>query len=211
MVRVAIDDFISITTIRANWSGRVFCEGSSRWNFITPRAAGDVRQLVADRWLEFLAPSYIAGRPSSWRLDSLDAIDAWPGELAPLVLDVRLNADPPGEGPGLPPQVSSLISWRTGDIGRANRGRTYLGQYTVESCEDTNVVSPAIDAMSDFCLAMMDHFTGTVTVGEPQFVIVSHQEDNEPIVPGAYSPVTDFVLWDRWATVRLRNGFPFST
>lgn len=211
MVRVAIDDFITITTIRASWSERLFCEGSSRWNFLTPRAAGDVRELVADRWLEFLAPSFIAGRSTSWRLDTLQAIDLWPGDQAALVLDVRLDADPPGDGPGLPAQISPLISWRTGEIGRANRGRTYLGQYTVESVESSNVVSPAIDAAHDFGQAMEDHFMGTVTVGEPQFIIVSHQEDGVPIVPGAYSPVTDWILWDRWATVRLRNGFTFSS
>lgn len=211
MVRVAIDDFITITTIRAVWSERSFCEGSSRWRFITPRAAGDVRALVADRWLTFLAPWFIAGRSTDWRLDTLHAVDMWPGEQAELVLDVRLDADPPGDGPGTPPQISPIISWRTGESGRANRGRTYMGQYTTESIESSNVVSPADVACTRFAEEMLLHFTGTVSVGEPQFVIVSHQEDNVPISPGAYSPVTDYIRWDRWATVRARLTFPWSS
>lgn len=207
MVRIAIDGFVQIMQVRAQWSGNGFGSGESSWSFMLPAAAGDVRELVLDRWLTYLSAAFIEYRDDTWRLDRVLVEDRWPQERAALVADVRLDASPPGTGNGMPPQMSPVISWRTGDIGRSNRGRTYLGPYTSDSASGSFVVGDASSAVHDFGESMMTHFTGTVVIGEPQFVIVSRQEDGAPIVPGAYSPVSAYQTFNQWAVQRRRERF----
>lgn len=212
MARVALDDFVQICQIRVGWHYYTRGAGHCRWNFMMPRAAGDIRELVRDRWLLYLSTPFRTARPGAWHIRTIEAIDVWPGELATLIDDVNLGAIEEPDGYGLPPQISPLISWRTGDIGRANRGRTYMGPYTTDSVgPDNNVLDPAESAVYDFAEAMMDHFTGPHAVGHPLFVILSHQEDNVPIVPGAYSPVTEYFFLGRWATVRARSQYEWRT
>jgi hypothetical protein len=212
MPRVALDDFVQICQFRVVWHYYSRGAGSCRWHFMMPRAAGDIRALVRDRWLTYLGTPFRTGRPGAWSIRRLESADVFPGELPALVDEVDLGTIEEPDGIGLPPQISPLISWRTGDIGRANRGRTYMGPYTVDSVgSDNNVIDPANSAVFDFGEAMMAHFTGAAAVGHPAFVILSHQEDLTPIVPGAYSPVQEYFFLGRWATVRARSQYEWRT
>lgn len=202
MPNIAIDDNINITQIRAQWSVSLG-SGESSWSFITLRAGGDARREVLDAWEAACMPIFIRERASEWRLDQVTAEDRWPQIYPAMVDDVRLDADPVGEGFGLPPQMTPVISWRSGETGRQNRGRTYIGPYTTAAVEETNVIGPAFNAVQDFADAMMATFTD-VTPGFPLFAIVSRLQD-PPLAPfGTYIPVTDYFFFGRWGTQRRR-------
>lgn len=209
MTSIAIDDDVTITQIRAQWSMR-YGSGESSWSFLTPRAGGDARGLVLAAWEAACMGHFVAGRHNAWRLDRVLAEDRWPGENAALVDDVRLPASPPGVGAGLPPQCSPVISWRSGDIGRRNRGRTYMGPYAVDSADSSDVVGPGDAATSAFAEAMMSNFTGIVLPGDPLFVIVS-RIPTLPLSPhGTYDAVS-YYYPARWGVVRRRLDWTWAT
>lgn len=208
MARVDVDPSVQVLRLVARWSSTAFAEGSSGWHFLLSAAVDDPEDVIANFWLSLLAPAYIAGRHSSWRLDELVVTRRYPPGPADRHYDVRLEADPEGEGNGLPPQVSPLISWRTGVPGRANRGRTYMGPYCVDSADLSNVVGPAGDATSDFAEAMIANFTGLLT---PLFGIYSRQLDGELLETPAFVPVTTYYNFGKWAVVRRRLAWEWRT
>lgn len=202
MPNIAIDNNINITQIRAQWSTDLGF-GESSWSFITLRAGGDARALVLTAWEDACMDIFIRERASNWRLDRVLSEDRWPQIYPAIIDDVRLDADPVGGGLGIPPQLTPVISWRSGETGRANRGRTYIGPYTTDAIEDTNVIGPAFNAVQDFADAMIDNFTD-VTPGFPMFAIVSRLSD-PPLAPfGTYIPVTTYFFFGRWGTQRRR-------
>lgn len=211
MTRIAIDEFITITKVRAQWTGRSNAIGESDFQFMLPAAAGDRLETVAFQWILRLEPLFRAWRPTAWRLDTVIVEDVWPGSEAPLILDRRLGGIPEEAGVGLPPQCTPLISWRTGEQGRANRGRTYWGQCTRDSAEDEHVIDPGASAVSNFAEAMLFYFTGSIPVTQPRFVIVSRWDNGTPIYPGAYSPVTTYFFQERFAVQRRRLAWDWRT
>lgn len=211
MVRVAIDAFVTITRVRAQWSQRAHIAGESDFCFMLPAAEDDPLGLVWSRWQTYLQVHFRAARATAWLLERVIVEDIWPGERAALVNNVNLSPIPPFAGPGTPGQVSPVISWRTGDPGRSNRGRTYMGPYTLESAEDDNVVDPGLSAVYDFAEAMINRFGPGTLPGLPRFVILSRQEDGMPIVPGAYCLVETYYFLERWATQRRRMVFDWRT
>lgn len=211
MPAVIIGEQENVYQVRAQWSGNGFGHGESSWSFIMSRAAGDQRALVFDRWMAYLAAGFVHGRASDWRLDRVLVEDRWPQTLAPLVVDVRLNADPVGEGERMPPQCSSLISWRTGVTGRAHRGRTFMGPYTAESMHGSFVTGPASYAVFLFAEAMMANFVGVSAVSLPVFAIVSRVGAIPGISPGAFTVVTGYAFLQQWAAVRRRLEFDWAT
>jgi len=209
MPNIAIDDDINVTQIRAQWTMR-YGIGESSWSFITLRAAGDVRADVRDAWEAWLMPHFIAGRHDAWLLERVIAEDRWPAVYPALVDLVNLGPDPPGVGNGMPPQCTSVISWRSGDTGRANRGRTYMGPYAVDSCDSSDVIGPGDAATSAFAEAMMLHFTD-VLPGSPLFAIVS-RISSPPLAPhGTYDPVTTYYYPGRWGVQRRRLDWDWRT
>lgn len=209
MPNIAIDDNISITQIRAQWSVS-FGSGESSWSFITPRAGGDARGLVLGMWEASCMASFAYGRHSSWLLGRVIAEDRWPGTHAGLIDDVNLAGDPLGEGNAMPPQCTPVISWRSGETGRSNRGRTYTGPYAVDSCDGTNVIGPADTGNSAFAEAMMATFTH-LPPPTPLFSIVS-RVPSPPLAPvGTYIPVIAYFYPARWGIERRRTEWDWRT
>jgi hypothetical protein len=159
---------------------------------------------VRDSFYTNLVPKFRAARSSAWLLNQIIAHDLWPGLEPDITLLVNEAGIPEDGGIGVPPQCSPLISWRTGETGRNNRGRTYMGTYTVESVDYSNVGDPAFSAVQDFADAMMDLYTGTIGVDVPRFVIFSRWQDGVQVDPPFYSPVTDYFFQGRWASVHRR-------
>lgn len=211
MTRVALDEFETVTRVRVQWVGRANAGGESDFSFVLPAADDDPQQTV---WLAFeivLLPLFLAQRANSFYVYKIIMQDIWPRTKPDLIKDAGWGPIPPDLGPGGPPQMSPLISWRTGETGRNNRGRTFMGPYSIESYEDEYVLDPALSAVYDFAEAMIANFTGSVTPGNPLFAIISHWDDGVPIYPGAYSPVTNYFFQGRWATVRRRLHWEWRT
>lgn len=208
MAREPVGPADQVIRIDARWGYTAFSEGKSSWHFYFTAAVPEPQIDALLWWQSLLENHYVAGRPDSWRLDSLTAVDVWPGNRPEVFVDVRHDADPPGDGPGLPPQISPLISWRSAVNGRANRGRTYMGPYCVDSVEESNVVGPAAAATSAFAESMMLNFNGLLA---PLFGIYSRWEDGVPISPGVFVPMTTYYFFERWAVVRRRLDYDWRT
>lgn len=194
--------------VKFQWSYTQYSSGESGWHFFIPAAAGDSRAILFDWVMELLVPSFIAARSVDWRLDTIVVSQIYPGVLAPLIVDVRIDPDPVGGGEGTPPQISPLISWRSTEIGRANRGRTFMGPYTTDAIEATNVQGLAFNACQDFAESMTENFDGLLA---PLFGVYSRWEDGVPIDPGVFVPCPNFYFFGRWATQRRRFYYDWRT
>jgi hypothetical protein len=209
---IPIDNQIQIVQIRALWSLYSSGGGESSWSFIMPAAAPPAQQIVLDAWRAYLMDPFRTGRPGAWELTEVWAEDRWPGIRARLVSEEGLGQLGDAEGEALPAQVTPVISWRTGEIGRSNRGRTYMGPYTIDSVgPDNNITNPANNACSDFAEAMINNFTGTHHPSGPRFAIVSRQHDGVPGNPGTYTLPVEYVFLGRWAVMRRRFRYSWAS
>jgi hypothetical protein len=202
---------VRVVQLRAQWKYTAFGSGESSWSFIVPLAEADPLVWVYGHWQSHLQDLYLAERPGWFELQTVRVEDRYPGTMAPIVNEVSLGATSGEGGDGLPPQVTPIISWRTGNIGRQNRGRTYMGPYQTTACRETDILSPAQDAVYAFADAMIAHFTD-VTPGEaPAFAIVSRVRGTDPPTDGHYALVTEYQFWTRWGIMRRRLNFRWAT
>lgn len=209
---VVIAGQVSVTQVRLIWKLYTKGQGESSWSFIMPAAAGDVRDIVRDKFNLYLLDKFRAARPGGWHIVQQRVEDRYPGVHAPIVDDVVLGAVDESDGIAMPPQVTPVISWRTGIPGRSFRGRTYMGPYGSESLgPDNEINDPANSAVFDFAETMMGQFTGPPSLTGPTFAIVSRTHNG---VTGAilyYTlPITYFFL-TKWGTMRRRNQFEWRT
>jgi hypothetical protein len=207
----SLTDQVSVVQIRAQWSYSRSSGGESSWSFINPRAGGDMRAVALARWQFYLQDLFRAARPFGWRLDRVMAEDRWPNDLAALVDDVRLGPIPDEGAIGGPPQSTPIISWRTGNIGRQNRGRTYMGPYDIASYDAENVVDPALSAVYDFAEAMVTHFMVEPVPGVPRFAIVSRIPSDPDWPAGHYTLPDTYYFLERWGVERRRMGYDWRT
>jgi hypothetical protein len=107
-------------------------------------------------------------------------------------------------GDPLPPQVSPLISWRTGLIGRRNRGRTYLPA-PVENDQVAGELSVTyLEGMQNVADSMIALSNGLVTAW--QLVIYgAPNPDVDPPLAENIVPVTSAVMRRDLATQRRRR------
>lgn len=208
MPREPVGPADQVMRLRAQWSYTDHSEAECAWHFYFTAAVEEPQLDLFSWWTSLLENHFVAGRPSSWRLDDVIIEDRYPGTRPPLIVEVRRDADPPGEGAGMPPQVSPLLSWRSAANGRSNRGRSYMGPYCVDSADEDNVVGPAAAACSAFAESMILNFNGLLA---PQFGIYSEQEDGVPLSPGVFVPVTTYYFFERWATQRRRFQYDWRT
>jgi hypothetical protein len=207
----SLTDQVSVVQVRAQWSYGRSSGGESDWSFIMPRAEGDPLGVTWAAWETWLQPEFIAWRPRSWRLDAVRVEDRWPGELAPMVQDVRLNPDPLDDIEGIPPQCTPIISWRTGNIGRQNRGRTYMGPYGRECADSENILDPALSAVYGFAESMQANLMVAPVPGIPRFAIVSRVPSDPDWPAGHYTLPTEYFFLERWGVVRRRMGYDWRT
>lgn len=211
MAIIPLSDSVSVVQIRAQWSYLANGAGESSWSFIMPRAAGDSRAFVLGRWMTYLLTEYLAARSGDFYLVRLLAEDRWPGTL-PALIDDSGWIPPPDDGSApTPPQISPLISWRTGEIGRQNRGRTYMGPYTCLSVFGDEVQNPAENACYDFAEAMMYRFGPGTIPGNPRFSIVSRIQQSPTYPFGHFCPVETYYFFGEWATMRRRMRYRWET
>lgn len=210
MARVQLDDFETVTQVRVQWSDR-FGIGESDFSFLLPAAAGDRFTRVSDAFNLWLMPKFRAQRSSAWAVNKIIIHDLWPGIEGDSVTDVNLGGLPEDAGIGIPPQLTPLISWRTGETGRNNRGRTYMGTYLASSIIYDGIQDPALSAVYDFAETMLLHFTGSIGVDQPRFVIYSKWQDGDPVYPPFYSPVLTYFFQGRWAIQRRRLDWDWRT
>lgn len=200
-----IDDFISIVQVRHQWSGDAWGAGESSWSLIVPRADSNPQATVWATWQLALPDYFVRGRGGNFRLDRILIEDRWPRERATVVEDVRLDGTEPGSGHGTAPQTTTVISWRTGAIGRRHRGRTYMGPYALESMHDSTVSSPALEATDDFAEQLYNAFVIGATSAGARFAIVSALPDDDESPFGTFTPVTSWRIIPRWGVVRRRS------
>lgn len=138
---------------------------------------------LADSWVANVQTSWLGIMYTDMRLDLLEIRQVFGGIVA---LDEPINeAGTRSGGDQLPPMSCPLISWRTGLIGRANRGRSYL-----PSCLETDQASGALNegAIGDYTdlvpvlMTLYDDITGLV----PWFrMVIWHTSDTDsPLVTG---------------------------
>lgn len=207
----SLTDQVSVVQIRAQWGYTAYASGESSWSFILPRAGANQQLVVLTAWQNYLENLFRAARPSNWFLDTVRAEDRWPATHAPLIVETNLPGIPEEFGTGLPPQCTPVISWRTGNEGRQNRGRTYMGPYTSDSCEESNIVDPALSAVYDFAEAMQAHFMGSVIPATPRFAIVSKIPSDPDWPAGHYTLPETYYFLERWAVMRRRLDYDWRT
>lgn len=202
---IPIDNQVTVTQLRAQWSTPSFGEGESSWSFIQPAANPDYLEAVSLEWMSTCRDLFRAARPQSWFLNQIVVEDRWPALRAPLFLTGDWGPLPDTDIAGLPPQCTPVISWRTGVEGRSNRGRTYWGPTRLDCCEYSNVINDAEDAIVAFAEQMKLRFTGAILPSNPHFAIVSRINNGAPVEPvGTYLPVIDWLFVARYGVQRRR-------
>src|SRR5258708_40271869 len=139
MVRVQCDELNTVTQLRLQWSYGPNGYGESDLAFVLPRADSPPFDTVYTAWQIHLQDRFIAYRPDGWRLDNVVVHDLWPGGRADVIHDVRLDPVPLGLGEGLAPQLTGLISWRSGTPGRNQRGRMYYASGLADASLGENI------------------------------------------------------------------------
>lgn len=209
---IVIDNQVQVVQIRAIWHLYSRGRGESSWSFIMPSAAGPAQHLVLDKWVDVLRDPFRTARPGGWTLVELRSEDRFPQIRAPVVASVSLGPLDPDEGVAMPPQVTPVISWRTGIIGRSNRGRTYMGPYGTQSMgSDNNINDPADSAVQAFAEAMIGNFTGTPAEPGPFFAIVSRQHDLVALEHPTYTLPFEYVYLGRWGHMRRRFKYSWAS
>jgi hypothetical protein len=206
---IPIVDGIQIWQLRAQWSYSGFGLSESSWSFADLFGTSyGAEELYVD-WADNLEDLYCTGRPDEWELDWVLVEDRFPAIRPPLVIQYIPGRRPDSAGKGCPPQVSGLISWRTGLPGRSFRGRTFWGPVRVDDMESDGFIGGfARAAMSDFGDRMLLLFNAPPPGLRPRFAIVSRTLNGAPRVPPVFT-TPEFDETVRYAkTIRKRNHSP---
>lgn len=154
-------------------------------------------QAIIDDWVANVETTFLTALSSNMVLDQYEVRGVF-GSAASLDWPVGLPGTG-GAGDFLPPMDAPLVSWRTGLIGRANRGRTYLpGAF--ESFQANGVLTLAAIAfyqgIADSIKTLYDPVTGLV----PEFAkVIFHTNDTDSPV------VTTALVRNQVATQRRRR------
>jgi hypothetical protein len=211
VVRVQCDELNTVTQLRLQWSYGLSGEGESDLAFVLPSADSTPFDTVYTAWQLHLQDLFRAYRPDGWRLDTVIVHDLWPGARADVVHDVRLEPIPLDGGVGLAPQLTGLISWRSGTPGRNQRGRMYYGPlYGAESLGE-NINGFGYLSMFNFGETMQAIFMETAIPPIPRFVVFSRYTDGVRDDPPFYVPITYYDSKFRWATQRRRMTYDWRT
>lgn len=111
--------------------------------------------------------------------------------------DLPVNAQGVVTGDPLPSQVCPLVSWRTGLLGRANRGRMYLPA-PVEGAQVAGQLSTTFMANVQ---TVADSMLSLSVLGDEAFIAVIYSADNNP----TGLPITTAVVRQDLATQRRRR------
>lgn len=206
---IPITPGIQIWQLRAWWSYTGFGLSESSWSFSDVVGVPDGAESLYTAWANLVQPLYCAGRPDEWELDYVLVEDRYPQVQPPLIVQYIPGLRPDSLGKGCPPQVSGLISWRTGVIGRSFRGRTFWGPVRNDDMETDGFIGGyARAAMSDFGDTMLSVFGLHHVPLLPRFCIVSRTENGAPRVPAVFT-LPEYHNTVRYAkTIRKRNHSP---
>jgi hypothetical protein len=70
-------------------------------------------------------------------------------------------------GAGLPPQLASVVSWRSTVSGRSGRGRTYLGNLAASAMSGATVAAAAVTAVNNASTALITAVNGLAPPSGP--------------------------------------------
>lgn len=122
--------------------------------------------------------------------------------------DYDISGHPVGTGPSgddLPPQVSAVITWKTGKIGRSYNGRTFCWP-AGESGQNRGSISSAYNTyLSDFADIAMNFGPG-ITYGEWQMGVLSQYHAGEKRDTPLFTPVTQYIVRPVLCSQRRRRS-----
>lgn len=110
--------------------------------------------------------------------------------------DYDISGHPVGTGPGgddLPPQVSAVITWKTGLIGRSFNGRTFCWPAGEAGQNRGNISSAYATYLSDFADAAMAFGPG-VLYGSWKMGVLSQYHAGEKRETPVFTPITQAVV-----------------
>lgn len=193
--------------LRAQWSSNGFAGGESSWSFVQIREADDFGEDLYLLWQTYLEGLFCTARPNGWALEDVLIEDRFPHVKPTLVIDYGGGLSPDSSGNNAPPEATPIITWRTGNIGRSYRGRTYWGPIRTADIDDGwHLGGDAEAALFDFGLAMVTQFGPTIPGFSPHMAIISRQHNGVPRPVGVFSVVEAFTDRQYLGTVRRRNG-----
>lgn len=143
------------------------CVNTFHYKVINSLFPLDDAQGIVDAWQGQVQADYLSILNNAMVLDQLEVRQVLGGLAA---IDFPVGA--PGTGGAadqLPPMDCALISWRTGLIGRANRGRSYLPAPFESFQSQGALTAPAIavyDALADKMRVLFDPLTGLITFAQ---------------------------------------------
>lgn len=164
--------------------------------------AGDFPSDLALSWQLTALPNYLDLLMDSSLVVQIEVRQVTGSPLASN--DLVINETGANSGEQLPPQVCPLVSWRTGLIGRRNRGRSYLPA-PPENIQDAGALTTgfleSIQTFADSCKLL----TGG-GFGDWQLVIYGKANpDAEPPLDENIVPVTTALVRRDLATQRRRR------
>lgn len=198
-----------VWSLSARWSYSGFGLSESSWTLISSTAMENADSLIYLVWSSYLEDLFCTARPSEWELDFIVIKDVYPGTKPERTIEYIPGRFPDSLGKGCAPQVSGLLSWRSGAIGRSWRGRTFWGPVRDADMESDGFIGgDARAAMSDFGDAMFFHWGPTIPVFFPFRAVISHQHDLVPLDPPWFIRPQYFNILRYAKTIRRRNHSP---
>lgn len=173
---MAIGDIFKLAAVSRFGPGQQ-CVNSWHYKQIFALPAGTPQAELVAEWQIQVQAAYLEIMSSAQVLDQLEVRQVFGGLAA---LDFPVGESGTGGALNtLPPMDCALLSWRTGLIGRANRGRTYLPA-PFESFQDQGALTePAIavyQALGDLMITLNDSVTGLI----PTFqMVIFHTNDGD--------------------------------
>lgn len=191
---MAVNDVFRVSAVGRFGTGQDFV---NVWYYrqVAGSLAAPMTDLIS-AWQDQVQDLYMACMPAANVLDSLEIRGVTNPSLGQ---DQAIGAQGGQSGDALPPQTASLVSWRTGFVGRRNRGRTYLPA-PVETVQSAGTLSAGmLTAMADFAVAAIA-LQDPANLGTAWFHLVIYHHDL-----GTSTDVNSYLVRSELATQRRRR------
>lgn len=152
---------------------------------------------VADTWVSKLS--------NAVHIENIVAADMFPGTALPFTREPVTPLPGLIDSPELPAQVAIILGLRTDSIGRAHRGRLYLGGLPIASVGNSQ--SPLLAWRlwaSDIALKLLDLYGPAGSSPNGRLVVISRTVNGERRWPPLTTDVTSATTSSSWGTVRRR-------
>lgn len=177
----------------------VTAENSFGFHCTTVPSTGPIWGDIIQLWRDNVEDDYKILVSNNWFVESYKIQEMVTNTIVQEV-GIGLSVSGGGTGDALPPQLSALISWRSGRTGRRGRGRTFLPPTAEGNNNSTGVLDGSYASLIDVFCGDYESFGSLVGDNDGVYVpAIMSKEDS------SYHQILTHVTRNKWATQRGRT------